>query len=507
MGRTNNRCSGHVYLITMKQLILFLLLASGYYCQAQNYACLQNGVTHYFINENGYLRGIRIDSIKTYPDSTVYYPFHTPRGALYVLYAPLSFSDSMGGSWLGKRVKQLPDGIFIFDNYFTDSTVVVKTQANVGDSWVFYKDTGSLFYNATVVSADTMTVLGAVDSIKSILLTAQNASGPVPSDSLNNFKIILSKNNGFVQVFDLYTFPYHKPDSAYTAGLDFFLDRSTLGYTEINGLGGYPPSIPIYSFKITNFIIPNDQQLTNWEPGDIFEWHYQSGGMYPWSMNKILDTVTDKYVSGHSITYTLKGVGYYSIEDKFLNTSETVLADDDKYTVGNYFSFPEENATNGDYLFYFPDDTSYCLSSALFTTVQKRFFPWGLGWHDKYTTYKLGIGKVNYYYKDGEPTLINDYLEAYDNGNKCGRFTFPSAVENINKQIASITIFPNPVLDGLTICSTSIIQQVSITNLLGQTIYRQESYSKQAEVNVAGFASGVYLLKINGIETRRFVKE
>lgn len=246
----------------MKKLILFLLLLAGNQCNAQNYACLQNGVTHYFINGNGYLRGIRIDSVKTNPDSTVYYPFHTPRGAYNISPGPPAVLNKDGGSWLGKKVTQLTDGTFIFDNYFTDSIVVIQTQAKAGDSWVFYKDTGSLYYNATVVSTDTMTVLGSVDSVKQILITAQNAAGVVPSDSLNNFKISLSKNSGFVQVFDLYTFPYHKPDSAYRTGLDFFLDKSTNEPGTINGISkAVGPNSFVTVFKLVDFINQNEQQL------------------------------------------------------------------------------------------------------------------------------------------------------------------------------------------------------------------------------------------------------
>ena len=237
----------------------------------QNYQCLQSSVTHYFINGNNYLRGIRIDSSKLTGDTVVYYPYHTGRGA-YNYPAVMPFSDTNGGSWLGKKVLQLTDGTFIFDNYWGSDSVIIKTQAHTGDSWVFYKDTGSLYYKATVVSADTMTILSSRDSVKNILVTAQNASGIVTTDPLDSFTIILGKNSGFVQVFDLYTFPYHKPDSAYRPGLDYFLDRSTSTLANINNTAGTAgPSAITASFNIVDLIIPNDVQLHSWDIGDIFE--------------------------------------------------------------------------------------------------------------------------------------------------------------------------------------------------------------------------------------------
>jgi hypothetical protein len=182
----------------MKGILILILLISNF-SFGQNYQCLQSGVTHFFLNGNGYLRAMRIDSVKILTDTIVYYPFHTPRGSYSSTLFP-TLDDS--GSWLGKRVLQRSDGTYIFDSYWNDS-VIIKTRANTGDSWMFYKDTGSIYYNATILAADTMTVLSTLDSVKTIMITANNGSGIITSDPLDSFNIILSKNHGFVQVFDL----------------------------------------------------------------------------------------------------------------------------------------------------------------------------------------------------------------------------------------------------------------------------------------------------------------
>ena len=121
----------------MKKRLLVVAFFSVFTCNAQNYQCLQSGVKHFFTNANGYLRGIRIDSTLTLGDTTVFYPFRTPRGGYDR--NNLTFSDTIGGCWLGKKVNMLPDGKFIFDSYWNDS-VIIKTKANVGDNWVFYRD-------------------------------------------------------------------------------------------------------------------------------------------------------------------------------------------------------------------------------------------------------------------------------------------------------------------------------------------------------------------------------
>ena len=86
----------------MKKIFLLIILLYAIGANGQNYQCLQSGVKHYFTNSYGYLRGIRIDSVRTYADSVIYYPFHTPRGNFAASY--MVTLDSTGGSWLGKKV-------------------------------------------------------------------------------------------------------------------------------------------------------------------------------------------------------------------------------------------------------------------------------------------------------------------------------------------------------------------------------------------------------------------
>ncbi len=68
-------------------------------------------------------------------------------------------------------------------------------------------------------------------------------------------------------------------------------------------------------------------------------------------------------------------------------------------------------------------------------------------------------------------------------------------------------IYPNPATTSLTITSPQKITNLSITNILGQTVYAHVYNSEKVEVNVSGWPAGVYFLKINGSEVRKFVKE
>lgn len=81
-----------------------------------------------------------------------------------------------------------------------------------------------------------------------------------------------------------------------------------------------------------------------------------------------------------------------------------------------------------------------------------------------------------------------------------------SGVTHINAQ-SRISIYPNPTSTTLTVNSDCQIDRVTIANILGQTVYDHGFGTRQAQLNVADLASGLYFLKINGGEVRRFVKE
>ncbi len=70
-----------------------------------------------------------------------------------------------------------------------------------------------------------------------------------------------------------------------------------------------------------------------------------------------------------------------------------------------------------------------------------------------------------------------------------------------------VTIYPDPVHDELTISSENTIINVVITNLAGQLIYEQKGISDLIKVDVRNYPQGVYFIKINNTNIRKFVKE
>jgi len=73
----------------------------------------------------------------------------------------------------------------------------------------------------------------------------------------------------------------------------------------------------------------------------------------------------------------------------------------------------------------------------------------------------------------------------------------------------NVTLYPNPAKDAVNIVADDDIQRVTVTNLMGQTIDRQEAEGiRKLTMSTNDYSSGIYLLNIvtkKGTATRRFV--
>jgi hypothetical protein len=504
----------------MKRLLFLLFLFLKTFCIAQNYQCLQGGVKHYFTNGSGYVRGIRIDSVRTSGSDIIYYPFHTPRGRY--LSSMYTILDSNGGSWLGKKIIQQNDGTFLFDNIWHD-TVVIKTQAHLGDSWVFYNDTTGRYYMGYIAVEDTMTVLGVLDSVKRIGLMTYNAGGYVASDSINNYEIVFSKNNGFVKTIDLYTFPYHPPDSAYTPGIDFYLDMQT------NYGPYYPysqmPSTVNTQFTLTQLINPSWIQLYDNDTGDQFEYrvYWNSDQFFPYEY--YLDSIVNKTNMGDSVDYDY--TGWRATENRPLwATNPSIGYPFSLY--GNTHSqmfynnllidtvhMPEEYKS-GNMLYYYPEDNSYCMNSCKYRFSENAisndiisdiyFEGRGFNWY-----YKIGLGLVESVNYDGGADVFNGTKLIYyvRSGVSCGTYVMPkiSGIKELAYGSDIYTLYPNPAFGTLTVSGNDPITAVAITNLIGETVYTHQYNSKQVQIDIADLPKGMYLVRINCTEVRKFMKE
>jgi hypothetical protein len=101
-------------------------------------------------------------------------------------------------------------------------------------------------------------------------------------------------------------------------------------------------------------------------------------------------------------------------------------------------------------------------------------------------------------YFDSNPVVLTNWAD-----NMIGCSTTGAFMPATN----TADIYPNPTDAVLTISAQYRITTLAISNLVGQTVYSHEYSADKVQIDVDGLPAGVYFIRINGTEVRRFVKE
>ncbi|MBL7886998.1 MAG: T9SS type A sorting domain-containing protein, partial [Flavobacterium sp.] len=59
-----------------------------------------------------------------------------------------------------------------------------------------------------------------------------------------------------------------------------------------------------------------------------------------------------------------------------------------------------------------------------------------------------------------------------------------------------IQLYPNPVLDSLTISSTENMSSVEVVNMLGQVIFANKINEMETQVDMSRYATGTYIIRV-----------
>lgn len=458
----------------MNKTLLFLILVFfSFGSDAQNWQCFKANDLQYFVNNDHYLRAVKIDSVNINGADTIYRLYPTLRHNYY----NASTFDTTGGSWAGGVVTARTNGDYLFKVRKGD-TLTVKTLAHTGNTWTMYTDTLNIIFEATVVSEDTMTVLGSVDSIKKISLTAKMGSSILSSNPVNGKQIILSKNHGIIQTIELYTFPYR--------------DCGSLNYGTItDGFFANANKNGISDFHLIK--MPTNQDVYNYDIGDVLEFRWDDGGGPHYVYNT--DTVIAKTTIGNTIQYTFYGEVRDNAGSKgYIISYGTSTFSADINLI--YHDIPEkyDNQLYPVYLEtrFYEDTNSYCVNSPQFI-----FYINAVAYFHSYSL-KVGVGKVMQSDFRGQAVTSRYLLYSKIKGIECGKYQFPVTVNHLNQSNLS-SLYPNPANEQLIIelnNKAHATYSLALIDLFGKTVLQLNTNQEKETVNTSQLPEGVYVIQI-----------
>lgn len=477
----------------MRSLLLLLSLLLSFFAQGQDYRCIIPAKRQYFNNNDGYLRAIRVDSLRSYPDSTVYFPFHTVRTP------PGITGRDTGGCWIGSKVVEKSDSVF-FETMWGNN-LLVRSQAAVADSWILYEDTSPVYYEAYLSSIEPRTIDGFPDTIKIVTIKAYNRyTGFIPSDPANNLRISISERHGLYEAFDFFLFPHR-------------LVIPSLGSS------GYPVSDYYFrhcgsqQFHSVTINRETNRDLYNYNIGDVIYYSTYCAPLAYGSIDTRVKVITKDTSNPYDFVYTTIGKRksncgidptLYTVSDAggVIHADTTLINFVD--TLGK---MPEEVGMES-ILYYKEDDSSYCLKSPSYRirtgSVLNEFEYCEFG-----KTIKMGVGTTedtHCFYVPG------DFPINYGSTQSVSKVGTPCYVgiqsPNSPADGDGYNLIPNPARDIVTLqVKAATSGDISIADFSGHTLLHQPFTGREANIQVNNLVPGVYIVIITDKYGSRVVRK
>jgi hypothetical protein len=274
-----------ILLCSLSFLLIHMVLRS------QDYRNIITSGTAFYsgtTNQAGFLSGVSSDSLLSQGNGdTLFLAVNTIRPMTPA--GPLL--DTVGGI-LGRKIFKLHTGWFWFFNAAGD-TIFLNSGVALNDSWKVFSLPQKGEIRATCTSIQLMTLLGTSDTVKEFTFQARDSNGVNISNYYNGKTIRLSRQYGFVQVYDLYRFP------------------ETTGLFQLEGRNN-----PVIGFQGLTW-----HDVYDYDMGDVFHIvtheNYQLTSQLYTIDHKYIRTVTSKQVApgGETVTYTFE----YCDEERSFN--------------------------------------------------------------------------------------------------------------------------------------------------------------------------------------------
>jgi hypothetical protein len=78
--------------------------------------------------------------------------------------------------------------------------------------------------------------------------------------------------------------------------------------------------------------------------------------------------------------------------------------------------------------------------------------------------------------------------------------------ESFEKLNSEVTIFPNPIIDFMTVSANENFSSIAIFNALGQLVFEKKVNAKEEKIDLTALTSGNYIVKINSETSSKVLK-
>ncbi len=198
----------------MKRLLLLfiLILNNSFSSVAQDYQLFFSNrfyIFEYQTGGNGHFVLFKSDSVYISGGDSVFSNYKCWDDDMEYTIPISTFSASYNDlSWIGNKciIKSDKQNILLTNNSL--DSIFFKPEAQLGDTWIFYKFPNGDKYTALISSIVSDSVLGVIDSVKTITIHKFDSSGTAVNDTLNNFDFKLSKQFGLLRTVNFKHFPH-----------------------------------------------------------------------------------------------------------------------------------------------------------------------------------------------------------------------------------------------------------------------------------------------------------
>jgi hypothetical protein len=233
---------------------------------------------------------------------------------------------------------------------------------------------------------------------------------------------------------------------------------------------------------------------------DSQAWYFRNHEVYNYT-DGVLVEKTFENTSNNLLNYTLKTI---YINNSFGKPTEAVNTsfNDGLWTNQSkvLYSYNIDNLIENEYYYQWDiNNTNWDLNG-----TQQYTYLNGVLQNEQYSSMFFSLLKE---YDEYQNLTRDFYSNMYENSDTYHYYSNSTLQnESFVKLNSEVTIFPNPIIDFMTISANENINSIAVFNVLGQLVFEKKVNAKEEKIDLTALTSGNYIVKINSETSSKVLK-